>query len=290
MNGYTPTDDVRWTPAEAVAWALGQVDNPSDDYSAMCLSFTSKAYGFGGSGVESAADYWGDTWHGHASDRTPPLGALPCWTGGSSGWGHIAVVVDDGDGHADRVRIASNDIERQGKIDVVPLSQIEESWGLPYKGWAEPCYWAGWGTNPDGPPYVPPSEDDMRHNYADFASSKSRTVTAKTLVAFEDETTDSAGIHGEDQGAVYARWACTMAGTVEIHVADGRADVEVDRYKDGEYANRYARLVGVSPGYYTLPYVGTFSEGQTLYVAIAGRDGAATVDSVRLIVDQLERV
>jgi hypothetical protein len=152
---YTATDEVHWTPAQAVTWVTGQVDAPSQDWTNLCLALCSNAYGFGGSGVSSAAAYWQGSHHTHPGDLTPPVGAHPCWSGGSSGYGHIATVVDDGGGSASRVLIASNDIYRRGRVDICPLSVITASWGQRYSGWADPCYWAGWGTNPDPAPYAP---------------------------------------------------------------------------------------------------------------------------------------
>lgn len=150
MSGYTGVDEVRWTPEQAVAWVLDEVDATDAPWGNYCLKLTSNAYGFEGSGIDDASDYWAGSNHRHSGDTTPPLGAVACWPTG--GYGHICVVVDDGDGVAADVLVASNDVKRAGHVDVVPLSWVTKNWGLPYGGWCEPCYWAGWGSNPDGPP------------------------------------------------------------------------------------------------------------------------------------------
>ena len=152
----TPYDMTLWDPSQAVAWVSGQVEHPSDDWTRMCLALTSCAYGYGGSGVNSANDYWDGSWHKHPGDRSVPTGGLACFS--SSSAGHIMTCVDGATG-----TFASNDIYRTGYVDYCTIADIERAWGQPYLGWAEPCYWAGWGTNPDTPP---PStalkpEDDM---------------------------------------------------------------------------------------------------------------------------------
>jgi cell wall-associated NlpC family hydrolase len=66
------------------------------------------------------------------------------WTGGSHGFGHVAISLGNG-------KIASSDILRTGKVDVVPLSMIQQKWGLHYAGWAPPYRQASWGVNPHTP-------------------------------------------------------------------------------------------------------------------------------------------
>lgn len=68
--------------------------------------------------------------HYHAGDRNPPAG-VPCgWTGGSRGDGHRAVSVGGG-------MIRSTDAGGSGRLATVPLSWIEQHWGLHYDGWSE---------------------------------------------------------------------------------------------------------------------------------------------------------
>lgn len=128
-----------FTPRQAIAYARDQVSSPDKDYTGLCLHFCAWVYGFESSGVRSAADFWRGTPSSQkaAGDRKPPVGALACWTGGSHGFGHISIVVGYNKGTP---MIASNDIRRKGKIDIVPLGEIESKWGQKYEGWTKPYF------------------------------------------------------------------------------------------------------------------------------------------------------
>jgi len=138
-----------WKPWEAVAYAKGQVTRPYEDYHAMCDHFVASCYGYVGSGYPTAYAHWLGIPPAHRTPDgpNPPHGALVFWKGGSSGAGHVAIVVGDR-------QIASNDIIRDGKIDLVPLGTITAKWGQEYLGWAQP-YFLGWGKNPHPKPNVP---------------------------------------------------------------------------------------------------------------------------------------
>ena len=63
--------------------------------------------------------------------RTPaPRGYPVFWTGGSHGYGHIAIATGDGN-------VWSTDIRRPGFFDLCPITEINARWGLTYAGWAE---------------------------------------------------------------------------------------------------------------------------------------------------------
>lgn len=66
----------------------------------------------------------------HPGDRNPPAGAPVSWTGGSKGHGHSALSVGGG-------RVRTIDQQSSGKTTEVPLGEIEDDWGLTYKGWHE---------------------------------------------------------------------------------------------------------------------------------------------------------
>ena len=136
----------RWTPQQAVRYALDQVKHPDENYYEKCDHFAAACYGYGGSGYTSAASHWASIPSSmrHPGNTNPPAGALVFWTGGSHGYGHVAISLGNG-------KIASTDIRRHGQVDVVPLSEIHQRWGLSYAGWAPPYLNASWGVNPHSP-------------------------------------------------------------------------------------------------------------------------------------------
>jgi hypothetical protein len=149
---YVSTDGLRrlppWTPQQAVAYARGEVAMPDKDYSGLCLHFTSWCYGYGGAGATSAAAFWSSSDHRlrHSGGR-PPAGAVVLWTGGSHGYGHATISAGGG-------KIYSTDIRRSGRVDLVPLTEIHDRWGLHYVGWTPPYFPGGWGSNPNRAPTV----------------------------------------------------------------------------------------------------------------------------------------
>lgn len=61
---------------------------------------------------------------------TPPAGALCWWTGGSHGYGHVAISAGAG-------YTWTTDILRAARIDKVAISLIHDRWGLTYRGWTD---------------------------------------------------------------------------------------------------------------------------------------------------------
>lgn len=76
-----------------------------------------------------AATAWRNTNDRHAGNRNPPRGAPVYWTGGSHGYGHIALSLGDG-------TIRSTDAPDSGRVGTVDLDWPEKHWGLSYAGWA----------------------------------------------------------------------------------------------------------------------------------------------------------
>lgn len=76
-----------------------------------------------------AATAWRHTLAPHPGAFDPPRGAFAYWTGGSQGYGHIAVSVGQG-------RVRSTDAGGWGQVATVPLEWVWNHWGLPYAGWA----------------------------------------------------------------------------------------------------------------------------------------------------------
>lgn len=113
--------------ADAVQWAKDQVDDPSQDWTRLCLRFVRRCFNVGPNFATA-----GDGWHGaefkHGTASTPPLGVPVWWT--NSGAGHV--VISAGNGWC-----YSNDILRTGSIDKVAISFITRKWGANYRGWSE---------------------------------------------------------------------------------------------------------------------------------------------------------
>lgn len=110
---------------EAAARYLDQKHNDPG----YCLKETREAYGVG-SLYADAAEAWQYALGKHPGDTTPPYGAPVYWTGGSSGYGHIAIYVGDGN-------VRSSDAGGAGVMGTKPIDWFRSAWGLPYAGWAE---------------------------------------------------------------------------------------------------------------------------------------------------------
>jgi len=136
----------RWTPEQAVKWALSNVRDPYEYWSWKCDHFVTMCYGFYGSGHYSANEHWNSipSVFKHRQS-TPPPGALVFWD--VSTFGHVAITTSVG-------YVASNDIKRVGFIDVVPTAYIANQWGAHYRGWTNPWFGQAWGINSDTPPNI----------------------------------------------------------------------------------------------------------------------------------------
>lgn len=76
-----------------------------------------------------ASTAWRNAKDRHPGDRNPPKGAVPYWTGGGHGYGHIAA--SEGGG-----KIRSTDCTSSGQTGTTDLGWVERAWGLTYAGWA----------------------------------------------------------------------------------------------------------------------------------------------------------
>lgn len=98
-----------------------------------------------------ASSQWRASKHQHPGNgMDAPAGAPIFWTGGSHGYGHIAIA--DGTG-----KCWSTDQQSSGKVALVPISEIKSDWGLPIAGWTEdiadvliPYLANGGNPNPNG--------------------------------------------------------------------------------------------------------------------------------------------
>lgn len=111
----------------AQRWAINQVNNPSQGWSYLCLSFVTHAYGRS-SGAPTASAMWNDLSRKrkHPGDISAPPGALMFW-----GPNHVAISLGN------RMLI-STDILGSGKASVVSYATMQSVWNLDYLGWAEP--------------------------------------------------------------------------------------------------------------------------------------------------------
>lgn len=101
----------------------------------MCLKYT-RTWLEIGSKEPDASTAWANATGKHAGDRNPPRGAPVFWTGGSKGYGHIALALNNRD--SDNAQMfRGTDMPSSGTVSNQVLSWVENHWGLKYAGWAE---------------------------------------------------------------------------------------------------------------------------------------------------------
>jgi hypothetical protein len=123
----------------AVATALKEAARPSENYDNRCDHFVGICYGLAHSGYDSAIVHWKSIPAAHKHSGRPPAGGVAYWDIGKHG--HTAIVVAPG-------AIASNDIVIQGRVSVVRIGRIAESWRARYLGWADPFFHGDFVTIP----------------------------------------------------------------------------------------------------------------------------------------------
>jgi hypothetical protein len=107
----------------ALGWAKAQRTYATG----MCLKFVRTCYSVGPKHA-SAAIAWNKTKYRHTS--TPPKGVPVWWTGGSRGFGHVAI--SDGGGY-----VISTDTGGKGRVGRTSIKHITTSWRQTYRGWTE---------------------------------------------------------------------------------------------------------------------------------------------------------
>ena len=150
VTWVTPVTFNPWTPQQAVAFAASSVRHQYEDVSGLC-DHTAAGYDYGwlGSGYPSAHDHALSipSKYRHRIKGNPPAGALVFWVGPNGSYGHV--VLSNGDG-----RVYSNDILRQGHVDLVPISLFKSRWGMTFDFWSPPYTPNGFGRNPNPAPVV----------------------------------------------------------------------------------------------------------------------------------------
>lgn len=117
--------------AAAVRHALNEVRYPDKSYKGLCDHFVARMYGRSHSGHYSARTHWNAMPDKYKHTGNSPMGALQFWQVGK----HWHVAIDVGYGV-----VASNDILRLGKIDVVKTRLITSKWNARYLGWTNPWF------------------------------------------------------------------------------------------------------------------------------------------------------
>jgi hypothetical protein len=115
------------TPAQAIAAAR----RTKTFEVGKCLVFVRTAYGVSAS-FPSAADAWRGASFKHPVDSgmQVPRGAPVFWTGGSKGFGHIAI--GTGNGHC-----WSSDAGGPGRTAKVSIDELTRRFNIDFQGWAE---------------------------------------------------------------------------------------------------------------------------------------------------------
>jgi hypothetical protein len=107
----------------ALSWARAQ-----DKFeTGMCLRFVRTCYKVD-SKYASAAIAWSKTRYRHSS--VPPKGVPVWWTGGTRGFGHVAI--SDGGGY-----VISTDTGGKGRVGRTSIRHITNAWSQTYRGWTE---------------------------------------------------------------------------------------------------------------------------------------------------------
>ncbi|MDH2414889.1 hypothetical protein [Nocardioides sp. CER19] len=114
----------RSNAAQIVAKAMHSVSNVPG----MCLVWSRHQAGIP-SKYSDAATAWRHATGRRPRDPNPPRGAAVYWTGGSHGFGHIAISVGHG-------KVRSSDAGGQGDVATVPIHHLSREWDLHYAGWA----------------------------------------------------------------------------------------------------------------------------------------------------------
>jgi hypothetical protein len=93
----------------------------------MCLKFVRTSYNVPPQ-YATAAIAWSKTKYRHSS--IPPKGVPVWWTGGSRGFGHVAISAGGG-------YVISTDSGGRGRVGRTSIRHITRAWGQTYRGWTE---------------------------------------------------------------------------------------------------------------------------------------------------------
>lgn len=118
----------KYTGNQAIARALTESGHPSQDWQGRCLVFVRTMCGVDAK-YGDAATAWVNARKRH-TNGTPTAGAAVFWTGGSHGYGHVALSAGGG-------KVWTTDIAGAGRVSLEDIATIHNRWGLRYVGWSE---------------------------------------------------------------------------------------------------------------------------------------------------------
>lgn len=114
--------------AYTAAASARNAENDRTNAPGMCLQVVRTWCGISAK-YGDAATAWRNTNDRHPGDRKPPRGSAVYWTGGSKGYGHIALSLGKG-------KVRSTDAGGRGVVATVDLGWVERNWGQTYEGWS----------------------------------------------------------------------------------------------------------------------------------------------------------
>lgn len=94
----------------------------------QCLQWSREQAGIP-SKYSDASTAWRHATGRRSGNANPPRGAAVYWTGGSHGYGHIAISV----GHH---KVRSSDAGGSGRVATVSIRELSKKWHLKYAGWS----------------------------------------------------------------------------------------------------------------------------------------------------------
>lgn len=114
---------------QALAWAREQHQSGSTQWHGLCQKFVRSCYDVPAFFPSAAAAWQGAELKHRETDGTKvPRGVPFFWTGGSQGFGHVALSAGGG-------KCWSNDINVSGGISLVAINEITHRWRQTPQGW-----------------------------------------------------------------------------------------------------------------------------------------------------------
>ena len=157
-----PQEAAMPTPFE---FAQAEHQRASRDWRGWCLVFVRSCFGVTAL-YPSAASAWFNARYKHptTSGASIPRGVPVFWTGGSGGFGHIALSRGDG-------TCWTTDFKRPGQVDVARIDDIGPGWGLTLVGWTEDVNGVRVYEQPTTPAVKDPDPVEMRTTYGPRADA-----------------------------------------------------------------------------------------------------------------------
>jgi hypothetical protein len=121
---------------QAAAWA--EVRDGSTGWRTTCLTLVRQAWDLPMYDTYAQLEWDAVPLSARHSDTRPPVGA-PCFWKGPTAQGHAAIVVEY---RGDVPYVATTDVLRLGRVDVVPMRKIEQVWPS--------AHWLGWTSQLQG--------------------------------------------------------------------------------------------------------------------------------------------